>query len=153
MISRIKLDETHGDPCDIQVVRLGEFGSFDGAANAGKHTAGHEQAEGDALFEAQVEVPEDGDGDEGEAEVDEDVPAWEVVLVIPFSCGKNSLFGYVLELKIVTSVIMTGFQQLAVMVKSHRAAEGVHAVKRRIEFNALMKSVENMMNHKIRVRQ
>ena len=53
----------------------------------------------------------------------------------------------------VTSVMMTGFQQLASMRMFQIPSEGVHAVKSRMEFSTLMRSVETMMNHKNRLRQ
>lgn len=66
----------------------------------------------------------------------------------------NSMHGDVLELPIVTSVMMTGFQHVAArIVKSHMASGGVHAVKRRMEFNMLKRKVDTMANHKKRFRQ
>ena len=53
----------------------------------------------------------------------------------------------------VTSVIMTGSQQLAVIRKFHKPSEGMHAVNKRIELSALMRSVETIVNHKNRLRQ
>jgi len=67
--------EVISSPRDVQIVRLGKLGSFDGAANAGKYTCGHEQAQSDALLDADFQIPEDSNGDESEAEVNEDVPA------------------------------------------------------------------------------
>ena len=152
VISDVNPDNTHSSPRDVQIVRLGKLGSFDSAANAGKYACGHEQAQSDALLDADFQIPEYSNGDESKAEVNEDVPAWKDIVSKPLS-GKYRLFECILELKIVTSVMITGFQQFASIRKFHRPSEGVQAVKRRIEFNALIRSVETMANHKNRVRQ
>ncbi len=48
----------------------------------------------------------------------------------------------------VTSVIITGFQQCAVMKGFQRPSAGLHGAKRSIEFNMLMRNVEIMVNHR-----
>ena len=113
-------------------------------------TKAREETQTNTLLEAQSQVPEDRYGKKSKAEIHKNVPTCISTSVFPRLCSAKHQG--LLEVKIVASTMMLGFQHVESMNGFQIPSTGVHIAKSNAEVRVLMMKVETMLNQRKRLR-